>query len=266
MSKTASEHMSPTGIVAIPARLASTRLPNKLLLRATGRPLLAHVIERAVQAVRQSQGTLQQVVVACDDEELVQVAKTCGVPAVMTGQHHRCGTTRIAEAIEKILPEHPPEFVVNVQGDEPELAPEAILEVASQLLADPSAPMATLAIGMPADAQEQKANPNIVKAVLDDSGRALYFSRSPVPYNRNQPAEGEFDWYHHLGVYAYRYEFLREFARMPSCPLEERESLEQLRALNAAKTIRVGVIPAAWAGKGIDTPEDYAAFVGRQAA
>lgn len=251
------------GIVAIPARLASTRLPNKLLLRATGRPLLAHVIDRATEAVAQSNGALQQVLVACDDKELLAVARSQGVHAVMTGEHHRCGTTRIAEAVEKVFADSPPDFVVNVQGDEPEIAPEAILTVAEQLLADSSAQMSTLAIGMPPGHEEQKSNPNVVKAVLDQTGRALYFSRAPVPYNRTAPQTDEYDWYHHLGIYAYRYDFLREFAALAPSPLEERESLEQLRALDAAKTIRVGVVPAAWAGKGIDTPDDYAAFVRR---
>lgn len=255
-----------TGVVAIPARLASTRLPNKLLLADTGKPLLSHVIEQAKRAVEQSGGMLQQVVVAADDPGLVQIALSCDVKAVLTGSHHQCGTTRIAEAIEKIYPQALPDFVVNVQGDEPEIAPQAILEVAGQLLVDSTTEMATLAIGMPAGTAEQKANPNVVKALIDDSGRALYFSRAPIPYNRNDVPQGEYDWYHHLGIYAYRTEFLQRFAQMPVCPLEARESLEQLRALNAGVTIRVGVVPASWAGKGIDTPEDYAAFVRRAAA
>jgi 3-deoxy-manno-octulosonate cytidylyltransferase (CMP-KDO synthetase) len=251
------------GIIAIPARLASTRLPNKLLLAQTGRPLLAHVIDRALDAVRASRGLLTQVVVACDHESLISVARQCGVRAVMTGEHHRCGTTRIAEAIEKLTLDRQIDFVVNVQGDEPELAPQAILRVAEVLLNDPAAEMSTLVIAMPPGTEAKKANPNAVKAVIDAQGRALYFSRAPVPYDRNPPTGDEPLWHHHLGIYAYRREFLLHFANLPPCPLEEREGLEQLRALNAGKTIQVGVIPEAWAGKGIDTADDYAAFVRR---
>jgi 3-deoxy-manno-octulosonate cytidylyltransferase (CMP-KDO synthetase) len=274
------------GVVAIPARLASTRLPNKLLLTGTGRPLLAHVIERAKEAVTLSRGLLTGVIVACDDERLLRIAEAAclphrgGLPAgrhgrqasggavrgVMTGAHHRCGTTRIAEAITKLGLEHSVDFVVNVQGDEPEIDPRAILTVVEKLLADPSAAMATLVVAMPPGTEAQKANPNAVKAIIDSHGRALYFSRCPVPFDRNPPEGGEPLWYLHLGIYAYRIGWLLEFAQLPPCRLEERESLEQLRALDAGKTIRVGIVPAEWAGKGIDTPDDYAAFVRRCAA
>lgn len=250
------------GIVAIPARLASTRLPNKLLLKETGRPLLAHVIDAVQQAVHQSAGLLRETIVAVDDPELATVARQCGVRAVMTGAEHRCGTTRIAEAIEKIGADQAVEFVVNVQGDEPEIHPEAILQVARELMGDPAADMSTLVIPMPAGTEELKQNPNAVKAILDGRGRAIYFSRAPVPYDRN-PTETAPLWHHHLGIYAYRTSFLMEFARLPSSPLEERESLEQLRALDAGRVIKVGCIPREWAGKGIDTPEDYQHFVRR---
>ena len=172
----------------------------------------------------------------------------------MTDRGHQCGTSRIAEAVRQ-LPT-PPDFVVNVQGDEPELAAEAILAVVEAL---GDAAMATLAVAMPAHAPGQD-DPNTVKAVLAVDGTALYFSRAPVPHFRQ--AVGV--WHHHLGIYAYRTAFLHQFAALPPTPLEQAESLEQLRALEHGVRLNVGVVPAAWAAKGIDTAEDYEAFVRRQ--
>jgi 3-deoxy-manno-octulosonate cytidylyltransferase (CMP-KDO synthetase) len=251
------------GIIVIPARLASTRLPNKLLLRQTGEPLLSYVVANARRAVEQSGGQLQGVVVACDDLELAQVAVKAGAQAVMTGDHHQCGTTRIAEALEKLGRTTSLDLVVNVQGDEPELDPRAILEVSRSLLSDPQADMATLVMAMPAGTESQKANPNVVKAVLDGRGRAIYFSRAPIPYDRQSVAPGQTSWHHHLGIYAYRTSFLMEFATWPASSLERQESLEQLRAIEAGRVIAASIVPHAWAGKGIDTPEDYQAFVTR---
>jgi 3-deoxy-manno-octulosonate cytidylyltransferase (CMP-KDO synthetase) len=253
------------GIVAIPARRASSRLPDKLLLSATGKPLLQHVVERCQSAARKSDGRIADVIVACDDAELANIAKSAGVRAVLTGSHHLCGTTRIAEAVSN-LSDHPRlDFVVNVQGDEPEIAPEAILRVVELLAEDSEARMATLAVAMPKGSESHKNNPNAVKVVCDARGRALYFSRAPLPYDRQEPEAGEPLWRHHIGVYAYRKDFLFEFARMPASRLELREGLEQLRALEAGAPIAVGNIPAAWAAKGIDTLEDYDAFVRRAA-
>jgi 3-deoxy-manno-octulosonate cytidylyltransferase (CMP-KDO synthetase) len=254
---------TPRGIIAIPARRASTRLPDKLLLSRTGKPLLHHVIDRCRDAVAMSKGRLLEVIVACDDEGLKKVALQAGVRAVLTGSHHACGTTRIAEAVGYLPDSLKFEFVVNVQGDEPELAPEAILAVAETLLEDAHVPMATLAVPMPTGSETMKANPNAVKVVVDARGRAMYFSRSTIPYDRNDAEDGEPLWRHHLGIYAYRTDFLLEFARMPASPLEKREGLEQLRALEAGVVIRCGSVPAAWAAKGVDTEEDYAAFVSR---
>lgn len=257
----------PKGIIAIPARLASTRLPNKLLLAQTGKPLLAHVIERCLEAATMSRGTLSEVIVACDDEQLASIAAAAtGVRAVLTGSHHRNGTSRIAEAVEKVGLGTDIDFIVNVQGDEPELAPEAILAVADVLVKSPAVEMATLVVPMPPGTEAMKANPAAVKAVIDSAGRALYFSRAPVPFDRTPTKPSEPLWHLHLGIYAYRRSFLRRFAALPPCPLEERESLEQLRALNAGTAIHVAAVPWEWAGKGIDTPDDYAAFVRRCAA
>ncbi|MGL4461641.1 MAG: cytidylyltransferase domain-containing protein, partial [Planctomycetia bacterium] len=152
------------------------------------------------------------------------------------------------------------------QGDEPELSPTAVLRVAEVLLDDATADMSTLVVAMPVGTEALKSDPNAVKAVIDARGRAIYFSRAPVPFDRVAPPAGQPLWHHHLGVYAYRTKFLQEFAAMPTSALEERESLEQLRALEAGRTIRVGVVPAGWAGKGIDAPADYAAFVERRRA
>lgn len=254
---------SPKGIIAVPARFASTRLPNKLILSKTGRPILSYVIENCHRAIEMSRGTLVDVVVACDDERLAEIARKAGGKAVMTGSHHQCGTTRIAEAIETLGLASTLDYVVNVQGDEPELAPEAIMTVGKTLLGNNSADMATLVIAMPKGSEEKKANPNAVKAVLDARGRAIYFSRAPIPYDRNPVGPGQVSWNHHLGIYAYRMSFLFEFAAMPVSPLEQQEGLEQLRAIEAGRTIAASAIPEHWAGKGIDTIEDYEAFVNR---
>lgn len=272
-------HGCVRGVIAIPARLASSRLPNKLLLSETGKPLLAHVIEQARKAVQNSRGLFTEVVVACDHPNLLTVAQQCGVRGVMTSSSHRCGTTRIAEALdllqgsklgqETVLTSGDVrrfDFVVNVQGDEPEISPAAIGTVAETLLEDPTADMATLAIAIPPGDLALKADPNAVKVVFNGNGHAMFFSRSPIPFDRNPPESDEPIAHHHLGIYAYRRRFLAEFARMPASRLETRESLEQLRALEAGRTIRVRVVPAAWAGKGIDTAADYAAFVCRHAA
>ena len=251
------------GAIAIPARLESMRLPNKLLLARTGRPLLAHVVERCLAAAARSGGQLTEVFVACDDERLCRAAEAAGVRAALTGRHHQCGTTRIAEAVGR-LP-HAPDFVVNVQGDEPELAPEAILAVVAALAAG-TAPMATLAVAMPAGTAAEKADPNVVKVALAADGHALCFSRAPIPYDRQLEAAGGSPWHHHLGIYAYRTDFLQAFAALPPTPLEQREGLEQLRALEHGHRLRVAEVPAAWAAKGIDTAEDYEAFVRRTLA
>lgn len=256
---------SSKGVIAIPARLGATRLPNKLLLSDTGRPLLAHVVENCRKAVRDSKGLLIEVVVGVDDPKLYKVAADAGAQAVYTGPHHQCGTSRIAEAVEVAGLLSKVDFVINVQGDEPELAPPAILQVAHTLLDNPW-DIATLVVAMPAGTEDKKADPSAVKAVLDGKGRALYFSRAIVPYDRNPVSAGTTSWYHHLGIYAYRKAALLEFAALVPSPLERQEGLEQLRAMEAGRTIGASCVPAHWAGKGIDTPDDYAAFVHRRQA
>lgn len=254
------------GLIAIPARLGATRLPNKLLLSETGRPLLSHVVENCSKAVEESKGLLVDVVVGVDDPKLHKIATSAGAKAVYTGNHHQCGTSRIAEAVETLGLGGAISFVINVQGDEPELAPQAIVQVAHTLLDNPWADIATLVVAMYPGTETQKADPSAVKAVLDGKGRALYFSRGVVPYDRNRVPEGKPSWYHHLGIYAYRRAALTEFASLPPSALEMQEGLEQLRAMEAGRVICASAVPAAWAGKGIDTPADYEAFVRRRAA
>ena len=236
--------------VVIPARYASSRLPGKPLLRETGKYLIQHVYEQAARAK-----CAKLVVVATDDDRIRAAVESFGGQAVMTRPDHPSGTDRVAEVAAKLGSD----VIVNVQGDEPQIDPAAIDQLAG-LLADPAADMATLAVPLPD--REAYLSPNVVKVVCDDRGRALYFSRSPVPFVR----DGEPDFaarparfLQHLGVYAYRRNFLLKLAATPPHPLEEAEKLEQLRLLGTGGTIGVGVV--AHAHRGVDTPADYAAFV-----
>lgn len=240
----------------IPARLQSTRLPRKLLLADTGRPLIQYAWESARRA-----RTLSAVIVATDSSEIAEVVQGFGGRVELTGEHPS-GTDRIAEVVRRSLPEA--EIVVNIQGDEPELDPAHIDRVVSLLEQRPGAEMATLAT--PITCVEQILAPSCVKVVCAEDGRALYFSRSPIPYSRDQePAEvlkTSRPWLLHLGIYAYRRDFLLELTRRPPSRLEQLEKLEQLRALEAGASILVGVVEHP--SVGIDTPEDYARFVRRQ--
>ena len=240
--------MGAVGI--IPARYASTRLPGKPLLSQTGKPLIQHVYEQA-QLAR----SLSAVWVATDDERILSAVRGFGGQAVMTDPAHRCGTERIAEAARSI----DADVVVNVQGDEPDIDPAAIDAVVALLEREPNLEVATAATRCWDVAKF--LNPHIVKAVIDCRGRALYFSRSPIPGSKLPPG-GErlarpFLW--HMGLYAYRKPFLMDYARLPASELEAAEELEQLRVLEAGHAI--GVIVADYRPSGIDTPEEYAEFV-----
>jgi 3-deoxy-manno-octulosonate cytidylyltransferase (CMP-KDO synthetase) len=261
--------------VVIPARLESTRLPRKLLLAETGRPLIAHTVERVLAAKDESGGAITRVLVAADDEELVEAARAAGAEAVMTRADHTCGTDRIAEAAAGV----PEDVIVNVQGDEPEVDAEHVV-TAARLLdkdADEGAPgpdgrvveMGTLAY--PIVSREDFMDPNLVKVVLDRRGMALYFSRAPAPFPREGCAmethslrEGEWGL-GHLGIYVYRKAFLMRYSDLPRSALEEREKLEQLRALEAGEPIRVAVVRPPL-GRAVDTREDYDEFRRRVAA
>jgi len=231
----------------IPARYASTRLPGKPLLAETGKPLIQHVVESVSRAER-----IGRVIVATDDGRIVQAVEGFGGEAIMTSPDHTCGTERLAEAAAT-LALRDEEIVVNVQGDEPDIPP-ACVELLVELLGSCDAPMATLAAPLPAD---QVQDPNKVKVVLGTDGTALYFSRAAIPYDRD--GSRRLDYLLHLGVYAYRAGFLKLLASLRPSPAEQAERLEQLRALENGYKIAVALVE--YRGTGIDTPEDYAAFV-----
>jgi 3-deoxy-manno-octulosonate cytidylyltransferase (CMP-KDO synthetase) len=236
--------------IVIPARYASTRLPGKPLLRATGKYLIQHVYERACLA------GADRVVVATDDSRIAAAVRSFGGEVAMTRRDHVSGTDRVAEVARQL----DAEVVVNLQGDEPLVEPESLRLLPQLLTADPNAVMATLAV--PIVSSEQWHNPNCVKVVCDSRGRALYFSRSPIPNVRD--AEPDFtaeppQFLLHLGLYAYRRPFLLRLAHEPPSPLEELEKLEQLRVLALGCHIQVGTVRQA--GQGVDTYEDYERFV-----
>lgn len=242
--------------VVIPARLASTRLPEKLLLRAGGKSVLQYTYEAALKARLPS-----AVTIAVDDSRLEKEAIAFGAAVIMTSVSCQSGTDRLAEVAE-----HRPdvEIFVNVQGDEPEIDPNAIDQVARSLIDNPWADIATVA--RPIRELSTLENKNCVKAVIGNDGRALYFSRAAIPCVRDGvnasmlAAEPPLFW-HHVGLYAYRRGFLRWFQAQPVGRLEQVEKLEQLRALESGKQIVVTRIDAAPAG--IDTQDDFDAFLAR---
>ncbi len=239
--------LSPAFSVIIPARYASTRFPGKPLADLAGKPMIVHVCERAAQSGAAS------VHVATDDERIASAVRQHGFPVVMTRADHPSGTDRIAEAAAhlKLADEA---VIVNVQGDEPLIAPALIRGVAERLASRPAASMSTACHAIHDEASA--ANPNVVKVVLDAEGYALYFSRSRIPY----PREGAPAAYRHAGIYAYRVRFLRHYAGLPASPLEKAESLEQLRALWHGHRIAVLVSETA-VPPGVDTPQDLAAVL-----
>jgi 3-deoxy-manno-octulosonate cytidylyltransferase (CMP-KDO synthetase) len=239
----------------IPARFASTRLPGKALLSATGRPLIVHVVE----AARRSR-SLQRIIVGTDDDRIARAVTDCGGEVMMTRADHPTGTDRVAEVAGRI---ESARIIVNLQGDEPEISGEALDLVVSILENDHDAPMSTL--GTPIRDEAIYRDPACVKVVRDRRGRALYFSRSPIPCHRDglprPDASAPPLGFLHLGLYAYRRDFLLELGSLPPSPLEQAEKLEQLRVLEAGFPIAVGIVEEP--SVGIDTPEDYDRFVKR---
>lgn len=236
--------------VIIPARIASTRLPNKPLADLVGKPMIVRVAERAAQA------GAAQVIVATDHPDIVAACQAHGVDARMTSDDHPSGTDRIAEVAAAIsLPDDA--VVVNVQGDEPLIAPALITATAQLISAE--VPMATAAHAI--DAVVETFNPNVVKVVLDRAGRALYFSRAAIPCYRDGFAHIHDELPHgyvplrHIGLYAFRNDFLQAYPRLEVSPLERIEALEQLRVLWHGTPIAVHVTDAASAA-GVDTPDD----------
>ena len=239
--------------VVIPARLHSTRLPRKLLLRETGKPLVQHTYEAAQKAAKPI-----GLCVACDHPEIYGEVSSFGGRAVMTDPKAASGTDRVAEVARQLSDI---DIIVNVQGDEPEIAGRSI-DLAIELLeGDPDAVMSTLAT--PIRTRRQLDDPACVKVVFDSRGRAIYFSRSPIPHPRTWDdalltAEPP-SFYQHVGLYAYRREFLLRIAQLRRPAIERIECLEQLRVVDAGHSILVGVVDEPTFG--IDTPADYDAFV-----
>ena len=240
--------------VLIPARLASTRLPNKPLADIGGVPMVVRVAQRASSGM--AAGT--RVVVAGDSESIVDACARYGVEAILTRQDHPSGSDRLAEACD-ILGLPPEAVVVNVQGDEPLIDPALVNAVAQVLHNSASASMGTAAV--PIEHADEFFNPHVVKVVLDASSHALYFSRAPIPCWRDAP-QGALALpspapLRHIGIYAYRVGFLRQFPTLSPAPLEQTEALEQLRALWHGHRIAVHIAAQA-PGAGVDTPEDLA--------
>ncbi len=263
----------------IPARLGSTRFPGKVLAAETGRPLIQHVYEAAKKAA-----SLARVVVATDDERVAAAVRSFGGECVLTRTDHPNGTSRLAEAAAK-LGLSDDQIIVNVQGDEPELDP-ATIDASVKALVDgevargrwttrdgPGAAhgssaavalfsgVAVATAAAPFTTVEQAADPNCVKVVRALDGTALYFSRAQIPFDRDRVAASPSVWLRHVGIYVYRTAFLRAYAALPSTQLEKLEQLEQLRVLEHGGQIAVALVERAHAG--IDTPEQYAAFVER---
>ncbi len=240
--------------VVIPARYGSTRLPGKPLLEIAGRPMIAHVVERALAS------TANEVVVATDDQRIVDACAGLGAAVLMTDAHHSNGTDRIAEVIERCGWDDDT-VVVNLQGDEPCMPSALIEQVATDLNALADVGMATLAY--PISDSATLFDPHVVKVVLSAAGFALYFSRAPIPWHRDgflgKRAElpGSVEFLRHIGLYAYRVSFLRRYVGFTLSPLEVAESLEQLRVLWHGERIHVGLATQE-PGPGVDTADDLA--------
>jgi len=228
----------------IPARWASSRFPGKPLHEIAGKPLVQHVWERCSET-----SSLDAVIIATDDDRISEAALGFGAQVAMTSVEHCSGTDRIAEALESL--EKPFDIVVNIQGDEPLVSPQLIDSLVQSLIDDTESAMATAA--SPISNGLLLDDPNVVKVVADGHGRAIYFSRSPIPYRRGRPSSGTCTPLRHHGIYAFRTEFLREFVEWPPAPLEEIECLEQLRALyNGA---RIHLVITEEESFGVDTPD-----------
>ena len=231
--------------VVIPARYASTRLPGKPLLDIAGKPMLQHTWERALLS------GASRVVIATDDVRILEAANAFGAEVLMTSASHQSGSDRICEVVDA-LGFDDSECVINVQADEPLIPPEAIDQVAESLRLNADYGLATLCESI--EAEREYSEPSSVKVVMDKVGRALYFSRAPIPASVSLPTE----CYRHIGIYAYRVGVLRKFVTWPVAAIEAVERLEQLRALYNGVAIHVS-IASTRIPPGVDTPEDLAA-------
>ncbi|MDP1662045.1 MAG: 3-deoxy-manno-octulosonate cytidylyltransferase [Phycisphaerales bacterium] len=241
--------------IVVPARLASTRLPGKVLLAQSGRPMVQHVVDTAGQAL-----CAAAVVVATDSEIVEAALKPYRTRVVLTRIDHPNGTSRLAEAAG-LLGLTGDDLIVNAQGDEPEMPPEVIDAAVAALVETPAASVGTACCAF--GAGEDPLNPNIVKVVRRADGCALYFSRSCIPLDRDAKGGPDAEPLRHVGVYVYRASFLQRYAAMESTPLERAESLEQLRVLEHGFSIAVARCDAAKGMTGIDTREQYDEFVRR---
>lgn len=235
-------------VAVIPARLDSTRFPGKVLANETGKPLIQYTYQQACQAT-----SVDRVVIATDSQEIMDAAASFGAEAIRTSSDHPNGTSRIAQAAAEI----DAEIFVNVQADEPEIPPLAIDAAVAALEADPEAQVSTLC--SPLSDQSMALDPAVVKVVSDCHGRALYFSRSLIPYDRD--GLGQTQPMQHIGLYVYRRAILPVYLNLPATPLEQAEKLEQLRLIEHGLPIAVASYPVRH--QGIDTPEQYAQFVSR---
>lgn len=237
---------TPDFLVVIPARLGSTRLPRKPLADIGGVPMVVRVAQQAKKSLAHS------VVVATDSAEIQAACDEHRVKCLLTSADHPTGTDRLAEVAQLLkLPNNA--LVVNVQGDEPLIPPELINQVAQTLADHEQCAISTVAV--PIDDMEEIQNPNVVKVVLNRTGEALYFSRAAIPFVRDAQMQNSIEHLRHLGIYAYRADFLQAFTRLESAPPEQAEALEQLRALWNGYRIAVHIAPKA-PPAGVDTPED----------
>lgn len=234
--------LSLTYAIGIPARFESTRFPGKPLARLAGEPMIAHVIKRAIAA------NIGPVIVATDHAGIAEVARAYGAMVKITRSDHQSGSERLAEAMADI----DCDVVINVQGDEPLIDPQAIRAVVTPFATQPNLPMSTLA--HPIREAGDFEDPNVVKVVCNALGHAMYFSRAPIPFRRNTSAQSANDGLQHVGLYAYRKDFLLRYSSLSPCPSEHIEQLEQLRVLYHGYPIAVTV--GDFHCLGVDTPSD----------
>ncbi|MFI4913263.1 MAG: 3-deoxy-manno-octulosonate cytidylyltransferase [Sedimentisphaeraceae bacterium JB056] len=237
-------------IVIIPARYDSTRFHGKVLAKETGKYLLQHTYEQVLKAQ-----SVSDVYIATDSNKVFEACREFGGNCIMTSDQHKSGTDRIAEAAANIETD----MIINVQADEPEISPDDIDMLAQTMEQNPEVPMGTLVTKI-SDPQWLD-NTNVVKAILDTKGRAIYFSRAPIPHNRDKGCGSCELAYRHLGIYAYQKEFLLQITKMPQTPLEKCESLEQLRVIENGYPIITAKVDAS--PEGIDTQPQYEDFVER---
>ena len=241
-----SANQTPDFLVVIPARLGSTRLPRKPLADIGGKPMVVRVAERAKESLAQS------VVVATDSAEIEAVCNEHRIECLLTSSDHPTGTDRLAQ-VAQLLKLSASTLVVNLQGDEPLIPPELINQVAQTLANNPQCAIATVAV--PISDRSEIDNPNVVKVVLNRAHEAMYFSRASIPFVRDTQSAHKTEYLRHLGIYAYRADFLQAYTRLEPAPSEQAEALEQLRALWNGYRIAVHIASEA-PPAGVDTPED----------